>query len=101
VAGAVSTDGHYRGHYLHICVRQGEFVITVDLTRTLIDNFHDNKKTSTGHEDTASFNEWLMGVCVLTLALVLMGLLGAAQEMVYTTFGREWREGLFYTVCIC
>ncbi|CCO27553.1 UDP-xylose and UDP-N-acetylglucosamine transporter AltName: Full=Solute carrier family 35 member B4 [Rhizoctonia solani AG-1 IB] len=38
----------------------------------------------------------LIGLTLLTIALVLSGLMGLAQERTYAKYGRHWQEGLFY-----
>ena len=42
-------------------------------------------------------NEWIWGIVLMTVSLVLSAFLGLYQEHVYTKYGKEWREGLFYT----
>ncbi|KNC98675.1 UDP-galactose transporter [Spizellomyces punctatus DAOM BR117] len=51
----------------------------------------------TGESTSQPFRQWLTGIGLLTLALVLACLLGQLQQLTYTKFGRHWREGLFYT----
>ncbi|TPX63159.1 hypothetical protein SpCBS45565_g06825 [Spizellomyces sp. 'palustris'] len=50
-----------------------------------------------GESTSQPFRQWLTGIGLLTLALVLACLLGQLQQITYTKFGRHWREGLFYT----
>ncbi|KDN47493.1 LOW QUALITY PROTEIN: hypothetical protein RSAG8_03633, partial [Rhizoctonia solani AG-8 WAC10335] len=50
-----------------------------------------------GDFHTTSFTQdHLIGLSLLTLALVLSGLMGLAQERTYAKFGRHWQEGMFY-----
>ncbi|KAG8723699.1 golgi uridine diphosphate-N- acetylglucosamine transporter [Ceratobasidium sp. 395] len=58
-------------------------------------------KRSHRDEDTmsvtiASYQDQLLGLALLTLALVLSSLMGFAQERTYATFGRHWEEGMFF-----
>lgn len=45
----------------------------------------------------ASLSEWTFGVMILTIALILSCFLGQYQQVVYSKYGPQWREGLFYT----
>ncbi|CAE6365434.1 unnamed protein product [Rhizoctonia solani] len=50
-----------------------------------------------GDFHTTSFTQdHLIGLSLLTLALVLSSLMGLAQERTYAQFGRHWQEGMFY-----
>ncbi|KAJ3186543.1 hypothetical protein HDU85_007363 [Gaertneriomyces sp. JEL0708] len=44
-----------------------------------------------------SLSEYIFGLAVLFIALVLACLLGQFQQYTYGKFGKHWREGLFYT----
>ncbi|EUC66278.1 UAA transporter family protein [Rhizoctonia solani AG-3 Rhs1AP] len=55
------------------------------------------KYISDGDFHTTSFTQdHLIGLSLLTLALVLSSLMGLAQERTYAQFGRHWQEGMFY-----
>lgn len=41
--------------------------------------------------------KWVTGIGILVLALFLSAVMGQYQQYLYSTFGRDWREGLFYT----
>jgi UDP-xylose/UDP-N-acetylglucosamine transporter B4 len=41
--------------------------------------------------------EWTIGIVLLCAALVMSSLLGLYQEHTYKKYGKQWREGLFYT----
>ncbi|KAF7313238.1 DUF1992 domain-containing protein [Mycena kentingensis (nom. inval.)] len=48
---------------------------------------------------TASMNTYIQGIVILSLALLLSGLLGLAQDQTYSRYGREstsWQESMFY-----
>ncbi|KAG9099687.1 golgi uridine diphosphate-N- acetylglucosamine transporter [Ceratobasidium sp. 370] len=45
---------------------------------------------------TVSYQDQLLGLALLTAALVLSSLMGFAQERTYAMFGRHWEEGMFY-----
>ncbi|QRW16508.1 hypothetical protein RhiXN_04509 [Rhizoctonia solani] len=62
---------------------------------------HKRPKPKPGDEfHTTSFSSFtqdhLVGLSLLTLALVLSGLMGLAQERTYAKYGRHWQEGMFY-----
>ncbi|KAI8825735.1 UAA transporter [Fimicolochytrium jonesii] len=42
-------------------------------------------------------SEWIAGLGILSLALILSCFLGQLQQTTYAKYGRAWREGLFYT----
>ncbi|KAJ3164503.1 golgi uridine diphosphate-N- acetylglucosamine transporter [Geranomyces variabilis] len=42
-------------------------------------------------------SDWIFGLGLLFLALVLSCFLGQLQQITYAKFGPAWREGLFYT----
>ncbi|TPX60551.1 hypothetical protein PhCBS80983_g01707 [Powellomyces hirtus] len=46
---------------------------------------------------TSPFIEWLLGLSILFVALVLSCFLGQFQQVTYTKFGPAWQEALFYT----
>ena len=45
-----------------------------------------------------STTEWLIGVTLLALSLLISCIMGLYQEYIYSKYAKEWREGLFYTV---
>ncbi|KAF9915901.1 golgi uridine diphosphate-N- acetylglucosamine transporter [Lobosporangium transversale] len=44
-----------------------------------------------------STGDYVIGVFMLTVALIVSSLMGLLQESTYQTYGSEWREGLFYS----
>ncbi|KAJ9067676.1 golgi uridine diphosphate-N- acetylglucosamine transporter [Entomophthora muscae] len=46
-------------------------------------------------DTTAS--QQIVGVGILTVALLMASFLGIVQEVTYSKYGKHWREGLFYT----
>jgi len=42
--------------------------------------------------------DYVIGITLLSIALVLSSFMGLFQEMTYVKYGSNWREGLFYTV---
>jgi len=45
----------------------------------------------------SSLTRWLIGLTMLLVALFMSSLLGHLQEWSYAKFGKNWKEGLFYT----
>lgn len=42
----------------------------------------------------------MTGIAILVVAMILSALMGLLQELTYKKYGKQWREGLFYTVTI-
>ncbi|KAL1935865.1 hypothetical protein VTP01DRAFT_5005 [Rhizomucor pusillus] len=57
----------------------------------------DNANVSNDNSDEASVSEFLVGITLLVIAMILSAGLGLLQEVTYKKYGKEWREGLFYT----
>ncbi|KAI8987567.1 UAA transporter [Mycotypha africana] len=60
----------------------------------------DNASTHTQvvHQGgTSSTSEFLTGIFILLVAMVLSAGMGLIQEVTYKKYGKQWREGLFYT----
>eukprot|EP00842_Homolaphlyctis_polyrhiza_P004061 jgi/Hompol1/4656/HPOL_001519-RA len=70
----------------------GVVMVTIGI---ILSTMRSSSSSSTA--DDAPFLEWMTGIAVLTLALVLSCFLGQVQQQTYTHYGKQWREGLFYT----
>jgi UDP-xylose/UDP-N-acetylglucosamine transporter B4 len=46
--------------------------------------------------DTSNLSEFVMGLAILILALVLSCFLGQYQQVTYAKYGKHWKEGLLY-----
>lgn len=46
--------------------------------------------------ENVDFFDFLMGLSLLCIALVISCLLGQFQQHIYSKFGKHWEEGLFY-----
>jgi UDP-xylose/UDP-N-acetylglucosamine transporter B4 len=46
--------------------------------------------------ETLDYNTWLLGITYLIIALLLSSIMGLYQQVLYSKFGKAWREGLFY-----
>ena len=42
------------------------------------------------------YNTWLIGISLLIVALVLSSFMGLYQQILYSKYGKVWKEGLFY-----
>ena len=42
--------------------------------------------------------EFFVGITILVIAMLLSACMGLMQEVTYKKYGKQWREGLFYTV---
>ncbi|KAI8064782.1 UAA transporter [Gongronella butleri] len=69
-----------------ICVTLGVIMATLDNANTSKD---DSSANTTG--------EFLTGITLLVVAMVLSAGMGLYQEVTYKAYGKQWREGLFYT----
>ncbi|KAI8901995.1 UDP-xylose and UDP-N-acetylglucosamine transporter-like protein [Globomyces pollinis-pini] len=69
----------------------------------VISTYASRKPTAT-HADTIPedipISEFIMGICLLTLALVISCFLGQFQQH-SAKYGKEWREGVFYMHALC
>ncbi|RIA93857.1 UAA transporter [Glomus cerebriforme] len=53
-------------------------------------------KTKEGINE-GSMTDYVIGITILSIALVLSCFMGLYQEVTYEKYGSNWREGLFYT----
>ncbi|KAK9729381.1 golgi uridine diphosphate-N- acetylglucosamine transporter [Basidiobolus ranarum] len=53
--------------------------------------------TQNASHDHMNYSDWIIGVTLLLIAIILSSLLGLYQEVVYKKYGNQWRESLFYT----
>ncbi|ORZ04269.1 UAA transporter [Absidia repens] len=70
----------------------GVLCVTVGVILATLDN-----ATSTSQDDTGSATEFITGITLLIIAMVLSAGMGLFQEVTYKKYGKQWREGLFYT----
>ncbi|KAI8637703.1 UAA transporter [Parasitella parasitica] len=56
----------------------------------------DNASTYT-ENNPGSTTEFIIGILLLLVAMILSAGMGLFQEVTYKKYGKEWREGLFYT----
>ncbi|KAJ3327933.1 hypothetical protein HDU91_004234 [Kappamyces sp. JEL0680] len=70
----------------------GVLVVTIGI---VVSSFASAANSS--HDSTAgTFAEFVVGIGLLVVALVISCLLGQYQQYVYGTYGKFWEEGLFY-----
>ncbi|KAI8329706.1 UAA transporter [Chlamydoabsidia padenii] len=69
-----------------LCVTAGVILATLD-----------NVNNSTSQEDAGSTTDFVTGISLLIIAMVLSAGMGLFQEVTYKKYGKQWREGLFYT----
>lgn len=69
----------------------GVLLVTIGvITTTLVTSQQSLKIQGTVYE-------WTVGISMLTLSVIVSCLLGHYQEITYLKYGKQWREGLFYT----
>jgi len=68
-------------------------LVTLGITIATLTSAHE-KMTESKH---STFIEWVIGIVILLLALIIGSVLGVYQEVVYSKYGRVWKEALFYS----
>lgn len=56
--------------------------------------------TVLSQNNPGSTTEFVTGILLLLVAMILSAGMGLFQEVTYKKYGKQWREGLFYTVCV-
>ncbi|KAI8992210.1 UAA transporter [Pilobolus umbonatus] len=69
----------------------GVILVTLGVIWATLDN------ASTSENKEGSTKEFITGILFLTVAMVLSAGMGLYQEVTYKKYGKQWREGLFYT----
>ena len=74
--------------------------ISSSAERPAFDQGISNTSAEAPHSDTVSFRAtrvYLVGILLLTTALILSGLLGILQDRTFAAYGRtNWQESMFY-----
>ncbi|KAL1920421.1 uncharacterized protein VTP21DRAFT_798 [Calcarisporiella thermophila] len=68
--------------------------ITAGIFMATLSSASSHTKHSESHTNVSDF---VVGVTLLTIALVISALMGLFQEQTYKQYGKQWREGLFYS----
>ncbi|KAI9144301.1 UAA transporter [Paraphysoderma sedebokerense] len=68
--------------------------VTAGVILSTYTSAHSDKASDHSNQD---LTEYITGITLLTIALILSCFLGLFQEITYQQYGREWREGLFYS----
>ncbi|KAJ1995020.1 golgi uridine diphosphate-N- acetylglucosamine transporter [Dimargaris cristalligena] len=69
-------------------------LVTAGVVTATLGSTHSEQRLLSHTGDT--FSEWLMGIGLLALAMLLIAVLGLYQEVTYRKYNNAWREGLFY-----
>ncbi|ORX91430.1 UAA transporter [Basidiobolus meristosporus CBS 931.73] len=69
-------------------------LISIGVTAATLSSADTSKGVS---HDQMNYSDWMIGVSLLLIAIVLSSLLGLYQEVTYKKYGNQWRESLFYT----
>lgn len=77
-----------------VMISSGIFLCTLMSARNV--GGEDQPKTE-GFESTSDFMLWVIGLSMLTFALVLSARMGIFQEILYKEHGKHPREALFYS----
>ena len=70
----------------------GVILVTLGIVITTFETANQTSSSS-----PASISEWILGISILTAALILSCFLGQYQQWLYQRYPKEWKEGLFYT----
>ncbi|KAI9199458.1 UAA transporter family-domain-containing protein [Polychytrium aggregatum] len=70
------------------------FVVTVGIITTTFASSHASAGAGPGFGFSISF---LTGIALMVFSIILSCLLGQVQQATFTTYGKHWRESLFYT----
>ncbi|PKK77157.1 UAA transporter [Rhizophagus irregularis] len=75
-----------------------QVIAVVMVTMGVICATISSAKTNTKEgENSGSMTDYVIGITLLSIALVLSSFMGLYQEVTYVKYGSNWREGLFYT----
>ncbi|CAG8449625.1 2978_t:CDS:2, partial [Acaulospora colombiana] len=69
-------------------------MVTLGVALATISSANINTKDVTIDVSTS---DYVMGITLLSIALILSCIMGLYQEFTYKKYGSNWREGLFYT----
>lgn len=70
----------------------GVSIVTIGIILSTLSSSHHEASNAAG-----SYLEWVAGIGILSLGLVMSCFLGQYQQALYAKFGQQWQEGLFYT----
>ncbi|KAI8098384.1 UAA transporter [Gilbertella persicaria] len=70
----------------------GVLFVTAGVIWATIDNASTHNESNPG-----STAEFITGILLLMIAMLLSAGMGLFQEVTYKKYGKQWREGLFYT----
>ncbi|KAM9495087.1 UDP-xylose and UDP-N-acetylglucosamine transporter [Clarias gariepinus] len=78
-----------------VLVSLGIFICTIMSAKQV-----SAEKSVTQEEGVYVFLHWLLGIGMLTFALVMSALMGIFQETLYKKYGKHSKEALFYNHCL-
>ncbi|GAA6065827.1 UDP-xylose and UDP-N-acetylglucosamine transporter, partial [Tachysurus ichikawai] len=97
VLGIIILKKRYSSNkYLSIfLVSVGIFICTIMSAKQV-----SAEKAATQEEGMYIFLHWLLGIGMLTFALIMSALMGIFQETLYKQYGKHSKEALFYNHCL-
>ncbi|KAJ3127613.1 hypothetical protein HK098_006052 [Nowakowskiella sp. JEL0407] len=72
----------------------GVILVTIGV---ILSTFSSMNTSSLAKSQITNLPEFIIGILLLTIALTLSAILGQYQQHTYAKYGKQWREGLFYT----
>ncbi|CAG8460898.1 14551_t:CDS:2 [Ambispora leptoticha] len=76
-----------------VMVTAGVFLSTFSAANSNSSSGGNNEKG----QNSVNTSDYVIGIALLSIALILSCIMGLYQEMTYSKHGSDWREGLFYT----
>ncbi|OZJ02849.1 hypothetical protein BZG36_03224 [Bifiguratus adelaidae] len=70
-------------------------LVTAGVVLVTLSNASTPRQQSSGPVEISA--EYITGIVLLSLAMMLSALMGLFQEVTYKQYGKHWREGLFYS----
>ncbi|CAO3630357.1 unnamed protein product [Cunninghamella blakesleeana] len=70
----------------------GVICVTIGVILATLDN-----ASSKNSDESSTGSQFITGIILLVIAMVLSAGMGLFQEVTYKKYGKQWREGLFYT----
>lgn len=78
-----------------VLVSVGIFICTIMSAKQVSD-----EKGGTEEDGVYAFMHWLLGIAMLTFALLMSARMGIFQETLYKKYGKHSKEALFYNHCM-
>ncbi|XP_026859053.2 UDP-xylose and UDP-N-acetylglucosamine transporter isoform X1 [Electrophorus electricus] len=86
---------------LHMIFRSGSLIANMILGIIILKKRYSSaERGGTEEEGMYAFLHWLLGITMLTFALLMSARMGIFQETLYKKYGKHSKEALFYNHCL-